>query len=139
MPNILTDVNVVKNKRVERDSIWISHSRDRHIIKLTANMLRFRDKDTRQIIFYIPSIDISGYGENEDKAMELLNFSVNEYFSYLRGLSQKMLDKELLSFGWEKTKDKKKEFSKSFVDGDGNLRSFNAVAGEVERLTVQAI
>lgn len=38
------------------------------------NVLRFKDKDTLQFIAYCPSLDITGYGENENKASEMLKF-----------------------------------------------------------------
>ena len=95
-------------------------------------ILTFRDKDTRQIVKYIPSLDISGYGSTGKKASEMLTFSLDEYFKYLTGLSQDKVAIELRSLGWRRDRVHTKEYSKSFVDTDGNLKNLNAVGDKVE-------
>lgn len=108
-----------------------------HIIA-HINVLKFTDADTGQRVWYVPSLDISGYGENDGKAVEMAKFSIKEYFSYLNSLSAENKEAELLSMGWQLDKLKTKEFSKAFVDGENELLKFNAVQGEVEHLTLEA-
>ncbi len=117
------------------ETLKVNHRRKE--IRLKARLLRFRDKDTRQIILYIPSLDITGYGADENKAAKMLDYSIQEYFGFLTSLSQKELGNELTRKGWKHTPYANKEYSKAFVSSDGELRNFNAAADEVEQLTVE--
>ncbi len=109
-----------------------------HRVTLGARVYKYRDRDTRQIVIYMPSLELTGYGANEKKAMEILNFSVRQFFEYLIKLSSyPKIDSELRELGWKHSKYKKKEYSKCFVDGEGKLQNFNAVADEVEQLAIQ--
>jgi hypothetical protein len=126
---------VVSNKPLSEESLRVNLNKQR--IKLGARLLKYRDRDTRQIIFFIPSLQITGYGATEEKAKEMLDFSIDEYFLYLVSLSQKKLDEELMRLGWNHVAYANKEFSKVFVSSDGELENFNAVADDIEHLTVQ--
>ena len=112
---------------------------NKRMVKMSARMVKFRDKDTRQIIFFIPSLQITGYGATDKKALEMLNFSITEYFEYLATIpSYNKLEEELTGLGWKHAPRVNKQYSKVFVSSDGELENFNAVADEVEVLTVQA-
>ena len=127
----------VSNQVTQKDTLKVNLAKG--TIAFRARMVRYRDKDTRQIVCYIPSIDISGYGSDEKKALEMINFSVKEYFEFLTTLTAKKLEEELRTKGWHHTTfSSKKEFSKVSVSPDGELENFNAVADEVEELTLQA-
>ena len=104
----------------------------------TMLVFKFRDKDTRQIIHYTPCLELNGYGSDETKSFEMIKFSINDFFDHLMSLSSKKREKELNELGWKKSSLKNKEFSKLFIDINGELKSFNAVADEVELLTLQA-
>ena len=119
--------------------------KDKNILRIGSNSIsgtmlvfRFRDKDTRQIIHYAPALELTGYGNDEDKSFEMLQFSINNFFDYLISLSPKKRDAELNEFGWKQNSLKNKEFSKIYIDINGELKNFNAVADEVELLTLQA-
>lgn len=125
---------VIKDIKVaDRDTLRIKENH----ISASLNALSFRDADTNQIVSYFPSLDITGYGSNTEKAMELAKFSIKEFFSYLLSLSEKKRESELRLLGWENDKLNHKEFSKAFIDGDGDLKKF-AAEGTVERLTIVA-
>ena len=47
------------------------------------NAFEFQDANTGQFIFYFPALDISGYGDTKEKAFEIAEFSISEYFNYL--------------------------------------------------------
>ena len=128
----------VSQKSLQKETLRISISGRRKEIKLRSRLFRYRDKDTRQMVVYIPALEITGYGSNEKKAMEMLNFSVKEYFAFLSSLAPKKIETELLKLGWKHTPYRNKEYSKTFVDVAGNLQNFNAVANQVEQLTVEA-
>ncbi len=125
----------ISNKKFEKDSLKVNLGAGS--IAFTGRMLKFRDKDTRQIVFYLPSLDLTGYGNTDAKAIELLNFSVNEYFMHLSKLTYNQIKDELTLLGWKISKTSIKQFSKVFVDPDGQLQNFNAVADQVEQLAVQ--
>ena len=50
------------------------------------------------IIAYIPVLDISGYGMNEDEAKKSLEVSLEEYFSYT--VNKNTLFQDLKAHGW---------------------------------------
>jgi len=55
------------------------------------------EEDGTQIA-YIPVLDLSGYGETEEAAINSLEHCVGEYFSYT--LSKKSLIDDLKAHGW---------------------------------------
>ena len=98
----------------------------------TFRVLKYRDKDTRQMIVYIQSLQISGYGATMKKAMEMLRFSMDDLFHHFMNLPATQLEHELAKMGWKKNQIRHKEFSQAYVDIEGNLKNFNAVNDEVE-------
>jgi hypothetical protein len=128
--------NKYKPKPGDLELLNINRNTGKIMFKLAA--FRFRDKDTRQMVVYIPSLDISGYGATEKKAEEMINFSLENFLTYLMELPSKKMNAELENFGWKHSTLKNKEFSKAYVDGNGELKNFNAVADTVEKLTLVA-
>lgn len=120
----------------ENDYIRINRSQGRIVGNVT--LVGFIDKDTRQQIMYCPSLDATGYGETEEKAMEMIKFSISEYFSFLIQLSTKNMEAELRNAGFTQLKNKTKEYSKAFVDIDGQLQDLNAVDNKLKRFTLEA-
>jgi len=97
----------------------------------------FIDKDTKQHITYIPALELSGYGETEEKAEEMIKFSIDNLFQFLVNLSAKNLQIEMETLGWKKGLFNK-HFSKSFVDINGALQNFNVEANSVNKITLIA-
>ena len=95
-------------------------------------ILKYRDKDTRQIVIYIPSFEVSGYGATDKKAEEMLKNAINDFFEYLLNLSPSKMQAELTTLGWNHSKIRTKDYSKAYVGVDGKLKDFNAVADKVE-------
>lgn len=126
----------VREGEIQQDCLRINRSTGN--ISGLMSVFKFQDRDTKQIICFCPSFDISGYGENETKAFETLKFSVKEYFEHLLKLSPKPMSSELAGMGWKQSKFRHKEFSNSFVDVNGDLHNFNAVDNKVERMTLEA-
>jgi len=118
------------------DTLRIDHNK--RSVKAYISILSFIDKDTRQWVYYMPTLDVTGYGETEDKAAEMMKFSIGELFSHLLNLSNKHLQTELSKLGWKKNYFRNKEYAKSFVDINGELQNFNAVDNKVERLALVA-
>jgi len=69
------------------------------------------DNDTGSVVIYIPSLDISGYGENHVEATEMIEFCLENYLKELVKNSIKEIHKELSSLGWRSQKYKSKDFS----------------------------
>lgn len=128
----MTNFKVVKPK---------SNSEHIHIGKGKATLsvvaLKFVDKDTKQKCVYLPSLDISGYGETDEKATEMAKFCIIDFFQYLFTLPPDKLQIELAKFGWKRSMFKK-DFSKAYVDGNGVLQNLNAENDKVERVTLTA-
>ncbi len=103
------------------------------------NAVRFRDADTNQYVCYLSALEVSGYGDTYEKAVEMAKFSASQFFDYLLSLSSKKRKQELAEAGWKHGNFlKNKDFSKAYVDVDGELRELNAVEGTIERLTLEA-
>ena len=107
--------------------------------KITAYLhaIKFIDNDTKQFIAVIPSLEVSGYGETDKKAMEMLKSSLDSFGNYITTLSPDNVKKELAKLGWQKTMFHK-DFSKAYVDINGQLQNFNAENNKIEQLTLQA-
>lgn len=124
----------IEPANIQREFIKVNAGKgkiDSHI-----HVFRFKDKATKQFVYYAPSIEITGYGSSDKKAKEMFFFSVEDYCNLLFELSPKKRDAELNKVGWKKNKLQNKEFSRAYVDLYGQLQELNFVADEVEMLTV---
>jgi len=104
-------------------------------IALQVNGVHFIDKDTKQVVIYIPSLDISSYGETKEKAEEMIKDSFDFFCRHLISLSMAEMNSLLSTLGWSKGFFAK-QFSKLFVDENGNLQNFNAENNHVERFAL---
>ena len=107
--------------------------------KIDGHMWAFKyiDKDTKQAIIYVPSFEISGYGETFDKAENILKFNLDQLFDYLSELSMQEIDTELSKLGWSKGVFSK-QYSRVFIDINGELKNLNAEDNKVEIATLTA-
>lgn len=127
-------MQVVKHKNtLEHDTLRIKGLK----VVGNLNILKFKDADTDQFVIFVPALEISGYGETEEKANKMAEFSVKEYFTHLNSLSIKKREEELFNMGWRTDKLRTKDYSKAFVDIDGRLQDFNAAEGKIEHLTLE--
>lgn len=65
-------------------------------ITVNVPVMLFEEEGTS--IAYIPVLDISGYGMNEDEAKKSLEVSLEEYFSYT--VNKNTLFEDLKAHGW---------------------------------------
>ncbi|MEO6330578.1 MAG: hypothetical protein ABIO55_16710 [Ginsengibacter sp.] len=135
--------SVLKDPIIQEDSLHITQVKAGKKIRSAQlkgilNVYRYRDKDTRQIVAYLPSLEISGYGADEKKANEMLQFSLGEYFEYLGSLQPKKLHAELAQLKWKQNPLKHKDYSIGVENVKGQLEALNAVGNKIERLTLQA-
>ncbi|HEY5464929.1 MAG TPA: hypothetical protein VIJ95_16825 [Hanamia sp.] len=134
----MSKLEFVKHNKEHAGNDFLRVTKSAKKINGLLNVLRFKDKDTQQIIAYCPALDITGYGENENKASEMLKFSIQDFFDYLIDLSSKQIEVELRAIGWNHDKLHNKEYSKAYIDINGELKNFNAVDNKVEILTLEA-
>jgi hypothetical protein len=120
----------------EDDYLRIHHNRGKVNGKLS--IFKFTDKDTKQLVLFAPSLNISSYGETQDKAYEMIKSSIIDLFDHFVTLSKKELEKQLRELGWEKARLKNKEFSQMAVAIDGALENLNAFEDKVERFALVA-
>lgn len=125
----------VKKAINENDEIHINPTNG--TISGYLNVLNFVDKDTKQQVCYIPSLDISGYGSTKDRAIEILKENLYSFLTELLNSTLKKASTELIELGWKKDRYRNKDFSKSFVDQSGNLQNFNA-EDKIERFALVA-
>lgn len=123
------------SKKLEQDGLRVNKRKGKIEARLRA--FRFIDKDTSQFVIYIPSLEISGYGETEDKADQMVRFHLNEFITELVSYNLEKINSELIKLGWKRNAFHNKEYSNAFVDGDGALHGMNA-ASDIEQVTLVA-
>ena len=94
------------------------------------------DADTNQHIIYLPALEVTSYGETLEKADEMMKANVEDFFNYLSRMTHKQFESELQKLNWKKDKFKNKEFSKCFVDPQGELKNFNISEGSLKSLSL---
>ena len=111
----------------------------------TGNKMNFKghfsgfsmvDADTNQYIIYLPALEVTSYGESLEKADEMMKATVEDFFNYLSRMTHKQFESELQKLDWKKDKFKNKEFSKCFVDPQGELKNFNISEGSLKSLSL---
>ncbi len=55
----------ISNKKIDYDRLRITAKANK--ISAAITVYKFRDKDTRQIVFYTPSLELTSYGADEKK------------------------------------------------------------------------
>jgi predicted RNase H-like HicB family nuclease len=107
-------------------------------IRAKLSATKFIDRDTNQFVIFVPSINISSYGKTEAKAQEMMKNAISDFFDYLVSHKGVKRNRYLIDLGWKKDKFSRKEFSRAFVDGNGELRNFNVQKNSIERIEVIA-
>lgn len=107
------------------------------VIISSLTIFKFIDKDTKQHVFYLPALDITGYGETTEKANEMMRFSIDDFFKHLISLNYEEIQNELAAFGF-KNNVFEKDFSRLFFDLNGQLKDLNAEGNKVEMSTLIA-
>ncbi len=67
--------------------------------------------DGNQHVTYIPSLEISGYGDDPGEAEELLKISIDDFFKHLFELPEDNIFSEMNKLGWVKHKYFNKQIS----------------------------
>lgn len=72
------------------------------IFKAQLNGVGFKEGDSH--IIYLPSLQISSYGESMEEANEMMKISLNEFSENLLQLNELKINSILKQLGWEKAK-----------------------------------
>jgi len=118
------ELKVTYKKAHVVEQIHLKKVRGHYKIQAEVSVTQYQDKETNQFVIYVPSLDISGYGETIEKAQKIIEFSLNEFCEYLSSLSVKKIETELFKLGWKHDKLKNKEYSKAYIDMSGKLKNF---------------
>lgn len=107
----------------EQDSLQISFSSKR--VKGNFRVYYFMDHD--HYIAYMPSLQLTGYGDNKKEAVDMLfDVVLDDFCENLLELPTEKANNLLSNLGWKRNKLFHKKFStNSFVDKEGILRNFN--------------
>jgi hypothetical protein len=97
----------------------------------------FLDKDTNLFVEVVPALQISGYGETREQANVMLKEAINEFNDYMLALNHDKVEAELRRLGWKKSVFKNKQYSKTYVDVNGELQNFNAVENSIQSKFLQ--
>jgi hypothetical protein len=123
--------NVAPNERLQLD---LSEGK----IGGTFNVVHFIDKDTKQFVFYLPSLQLSGYGKTASKAEHMLKFQLDDFFNGLLEMQEALVQQTLLALGWEKIK-LNKGFTHTIIDIENELQQFNVEIGSVQLQMLETI
>ena len=77
---------------------------DEQTVNVNLSLIIFEEEGSS--IVYCPALDVSGYGPNEDEAIESFEVSLGEFFQYT--LHKKTFISELKRMGWRIKKNKTK-------------------------------
>lgn len=84
-------------------------------------------EDNGHFVIYIPSLQLSAYGDDITEAKEMLEVVVDDFCDSLTELSEGQALAELRKFGWEKNSyfTKRFENSNTYIDREGILKDFD--------------
>lgn len=94
--------------------------------RVQGRFLNFTGKSGGHWVSIIPSLNVSGYGESEEEALEDSEYNLKVFFKDLYELSPLQRDIELKKMGWSQNKIFKKKYSSTYVDENGVLQNFDS-------------
>ncbi|MEO7177180.1 MAG: hypothetical protein ABIV51_14655 [Saprospiraceae bacterium] len=95
--------------------------------KIVATVWVHQFKEGDFVMKVIPTLDISAYGRTVEQAEEMLTETVKVYLTSLLKQGPSLTSEELRKYGFVPRTllfPDRKEFSRSSVDADGNLKGF---------------
>ena len=98
---------------------------------INVDITTFEFEENNQLVLYIPSLEISGYGNNYSEAKEMLDEAVKYFLQNLIKLPKERINLELSKLGFIRKKYKTKEYSKAYIDKDGALKGFDIAKDKV--------
>ncbi|MCY7293162.1 MAG: hypothetical protein LH615_13370 [Ferruginibacter sp.] len=105
--------------------------------KVSIRTVRLGGKEGDFFVYLSESLNVSGYGKSKEEAEESFQANMKQFCVDLTSLSLENRDKELRILGFVKTKFQNKNFSKTYVDGNGELQGFEE--GTVEKMILETV
>jgi len=121
-----------KTAKVTKQEEYLKVHPTRGYIEAQIRMISFKDKDTNQFVISVPSLEITGYGSTKKRAMEMIKSSIDDFNSNLINKNINTISSVLVKLGWKKSPLRNKNFSKSYIDINGELKDFNIVGNKIE-------
>jgi hypothetical protein len=105
--------------------------------KVNLSLIKFEEDGCK--IAYCPALEISGYGNNDEEAIESFKISLSEFFKYTS--NKKSFEKEMERMGWTISRAKNKSMIppsmiKLLQENDNFSRIFNEHSFYKEDLTI---
>lgn len=120
----MSRVTAEKIEKPGKDSLRLQFGRHKNA---TGVFTVHRFQDHEHTVAYIPSLNLSAYGDSHEEALDrLVKEVLDDFFENILDLSPEQANHELEKLGWSRSKLFKKQFkSNSFVDRNGVLKNFN--------------
>jgi hypothetical protein len=74
-------------------------------------------------VFYCPSLNVSGYGNTKEEAHESFDHNIEVFLKDMFVLNLYQRIKYIKSLGWKQDKIFNKQYSKAYIDKDGQLNN----------------
>jgi len=113
----------ISDQKNEKDSLHFNFGNK----EISGNLTIHYFVDHGHHICYVPSLQLTSYGDSKEEAFNrFINEVLEEYFKILFNLDKGLIDAELKKVGFTRNKFFTKRFlSNTFIDKDGILRDFN--------------
>ena len=92
---------------------------------LEGTLRVFTGQQGEHIVSLIPSLNVTGYGPDENTAIESLKENLETFFDDLFELSEVEIHRELKKFGWQQEVFFKRRMIMPFIDESGVLQNFD--------------
>lgn len=114
---------VSKDMSRKEEKIKIHHSAG--TVEMGLWVFYFKDGDHH--IAFVPSLNLTAYGDSESEAEDMLaNDVLKDYMNNLLASSEAKVTQELGRYGWKRnTFFKKKFYNTPYIDEQGVLKNFN--------------
>ena len=81
--------------------------------------------EDKYFIHFIPSLNISSYGDSFEESEQMLKESLDSLFDILLNLKQDLRDAEMSELGWDKQLYSRRKYTGPYIDKKGILKEFN--------------
>ena len=105
--------------------------------KVSIKTVRLGGKEGDFHVFMSESLNVSGYGRTKEEADESFRENMKLFCIDLLELTNEQRENELRKLGFQQQKFHNKNFSKTYVDGTGELQGFEE--GTVERTILETV
>lgn len=115
--------NISENFPYASEQLRVSSSGNE--VKARLNVIVGREGEF--VVILSPSVNVSGYGKTEKEAREDFKYNMSIFCEDLYEMSVKNRKAHLKELGWIEDKFAKKNFSKAFINNNGQLEGLENV------------